>query len=377
MDAKLFSISLLAAGVLLASASQANASGYYYTDLSPGAFVYSQATGINNSGQVVGYTSYWGRAAPNATIWSGATPSDIGYPYSQAMGINNSGQVVGGSCFLGDCTKQHATSWNGTTGQVDLSTDETQGRIGSYAYGINDSGQVVGVSNTLGKTLPHATIWNGTTPTDLGTLGGSSLATDINNSGQVVGYSSTLGNTDPHAIIWNGTTLTDLGPGFAFAINDSGQVVGASSVTSGGYHATIWNGTTPTDLGTLVGGSYSVATGINNSGQVVGWSYTLGNTHPHAIIWNGTTPTDLNNFLSVGQVNAGWHLGFADDINDNGWIVGTAFNTLIGINHAFLLNPCDICPVATTVPEPETYAMFMAGLGLMGFMARRRKNGQA
>jgi hypothetical protein len=29
------------------------------------------------------------------------------------------------------------------------------------------------------------------------------------------------------------------------------------------------------------------------------------------------------------------------------------------------------------VPEPETYAMFMAGLGLMGLIARRRKNGQA
>ena len=27
------------------------------------------------------------------------------------------------------------------------------------------------------------------------------------------------------------------------------------------------------------------------------------------------------------------------------------------------------------VPEPEIYAMFMAGLGLMGFMARRRKSG--
>jgi hypothetical protein len=27
------------------------------------------------------------------------------------------------------------------------------------------------------------------------------------------------------------------------------------------------------------------------------------------------------------------------------------------------------------IPEPESYAMFMAGLGLMGFMARRRKRG--
>ncbi|GJJ03651.1 hypothetical protein RugamoR64_41890 [Duganella rhizosphaerae] len=29
--------------------------------------------------------------------------------------------------------------------------------------------------------------------------------------------------------------------------------------------------------------------------------------------------------------------------------------------------------VATPVPEPETYAMMIAGLGLVGFMARRRK----
>lgn len=29
------------------------------------------------------------------------------------------------------------------------------------------------------------------------------------------------------------------------------------------------------------------------------------------------------------------------------------------------------------IPEPETYAMLLAGLGLMGFVARRRKNGMA
>jgi len=29
--------------------------------------------------------------------------------------------------------------------------------------------------------------------------------------------------------------------------------------------------------------------------------------------------------------------------------------------------------ITTPVPEPETYAMLLAGLGAMGFMARRRK----
>jgi hypothetical protein len=28
-------------------------------------------------------------------------------------------------------------------------------------------------------------------------------------------------------------------------------------------------------------------------------------------------------------------------------------------------------------PEPETYALFLAGLGLMGFLTRRRKNHQS
>jgi hypothetical protein len=32
-------------------------------------------------------------------------------------------------------------------------------------------------------------------------------------------------------------------------------------------------------------------------------------------------------------------------------------------------------PFTSAVPEPETYAMFMAGLGLMGFLARRRRIG--
>lgn len=41
--------------------------------------------------------------------------------------------------------------------------------------------------------------------------------------------------------------------------------------------------------------------------------------------------------------------------------------------HAWAVRDGDITAVAAPVPEPETYAMMLAGLGLIGFVARRRR----
>ncbi len=55
----------------------------------------------------------------------------------------------------------------------------------------------------------------------------------------------------------------------------------------------------------------------------------------------------------------------------------TSFNggLFLGTNHALsnTVNNIDSFSLVSAVPEPETYAMFLTGLGIMGAVARRRK----
>lgn len=166
-------------------------------------------------------------------------------------------------------------------------------------------------------------------------------------------------------------TFTDLGPpggtvSYGSGINNSGKVIGSIYV-AGDQHATLWNGTTATDLGTL-GGKISYAFGINNSGQVVGSSFIPGNVVTHATLWNGAAGTDLNSFLDAATVSSGWVLTEGHGINDSGWITGVARNSITGQEHAYLLS---------AVPEPETCALMLAGLGVLGLTVRYRKRATA
>jgi hypothetical protein len=55
--------------------------------------------------------------------------------------------------------------------------------------------------------------------------------------------------------------------------------------------------------------------------------------------------------------------------------MGTAINNngkLQGLSHATLIDIGTVTPV----PEPETYALMLAGIGVLGFLARRRKGEQ-
>src|SRR3979411_849271 len=69
------------------------------------------------------------------------------------------------------------------------------------------------------------------------------------------------------------------------------------------------------DLGTLPHGSFSVARGINNQGQIVGGSETSGLSHPHAFLFEHQVMADLG-LLPGASFSA------ATGINKRGQIAG-------------------------------------------------------
>ena len=322
----------------------------------------SAATGINASGQVVGYSSYDDAnyaTHEHAFLYSGSTMANLGTlggRDSFATAINDSGQVVGWSDTPGNAAS-HAFLYSGST-MTDLGTF---GGTTSIAHGINASGQVVGEAFTTAYpnsgSGAHAFLYSGSTMTDLGTLGGYySGAKGINASGQVVGTASTdIGYQ--RAFLYSGSTMTDLGTlggveSGANGINNSGQVVGTG--TGLVAHAFLYSGSTMTDLGAL-GGTQSVGNAINNKGQVVGQATTAGNTSARAFLYSGSTMYDLSNFIDP---LSGWRFESATGINDRGQIVGDGrFGGYYGEDfHAFLLTPIDMAPTnvalsGSAVPE--------------------------
>ncbi|MEP6763000.1 MAG: Ig-like domain-containing protein [Gemmatimonadaceae bacterium] len=283
----------------------------------PPGVVWSQASAINDAGQVAGAMRLLS-GAPHAFVWSkteGVT--DLGqldsYWGSGATAINNVGQIAGYTGASGG--EVHAFIWSKTTGMIDLG--RPAGTNHSTANAINDLGVVVG--SAWGADGQQAMRWSLSNGMSMIAAPSRASAKGINNIGTIVGgifeandpYGDEIGSlawdtsgllkqitlctasfepcnigaisnqgviagVTPNGSLYTRQsdgklTILPVAIGDVRGINDAGQVVGTGY--SGSAQALIWSPTSGVQLlGALPGKSWSYGLGINNRGQVVGYS---------------------------------------------------------------------------------------------------------
>jgi probable HAF family extracellular repeat protein len=377
--------SIAASSLLAALAMAQPAPRYTVRDLGPVGGAAGQPFVITNNGLVSG-TAVFPDGTEQAVFWYDIWRGEFGPPAfggqnSIAFGINESVQAVGqaetstpdpnSEDFCG--SKALALPAKGTTclpflWQAGVMTPlPTLGGNNGSAEHINNAGQIAGVAEnaTTDSTCPatgaqklqfEPVVWANGQVQQLPTVAGDpdGIAFAINDSGQVVGASGncttfgtiTLVNLAPlHALLWQAGTATDLGTlggtghgnGIeAINLNNKGQVVGNSDLAGDtNFHGFLWTSATGMqDLGTLPGDANSLAIGINDAGDLVGVSLDA-KFNPRAFFWRNGVMTDLN---SLAPADSPLFLITGCSINSRGQIIGIGVDSA-GAFHGYLATP--------------------------------------
>src|SRR6202162_4614144 len=333
---------------------------YHITRLPTAQDTNSAALGINNQGEVVGY-SFQGEDY-HAFLYSAldrslTDVSSLGGKVTAACAINDVGQVTGYS----QDENGNYLAFRFSRNQPIASLGTLENASTSEAFGINKNGAVVGDSQS-GTQNHRPVLFSKNSVQDLG-LGVSNdpdaleTAYAINDAGQIVGRHS-IGNNAFHAFAFLNGTTTDLSTlggtnGEALAINKNGLVVGDSDTADGSIHAFVFEHSQLKDLGTLAGfETASYARGINNSGDIVGESDSA--DQKRAFLFTKGQLVELDR-LAENLAEAGFNsLDVAFGINDKGWIVGYG-TTSDNLTAAFVAVPGGRShqEQAAILPQPE------------------------
>jgi len=287
-------------------------------------------------------------AGSSATLTQTVQPGgylalDLGF-VGEAVALSPNGWVTGNSevkSALSTSTAVTAYVHNGTT----LGTPQPIPSLGgakTTAVGVDDAGRVGGSSTTAtGDT--HVFLFDGTTTHDHHNpmFGGpNSRAMAMNSSGVIVGLADTA--VGFRAFVHLRAGAFDLGTiaggtnSAAFAISEPvfgtiglGHIAGVSTVPGGAGHAALFGGATATDLGTL-GGLASSASAVNRAGESAGFSDIAAGSRQAFIHRDGA-------MFDIGS-SLGSSLSLATAMNDAGQVVGTYTDTFssIPITRTFL-----------------------------------------
>ena len=352
--------SLILTGAILATAPCALAATEYDVIDLPGmnasnGFNYARA--LNDLGQVVGGNSH-------VLLYSGGTTQELDFQNiaipTVGTGINDSGQIVGFG-FSGQSGKA------GQASQAFFYSNGTDANLASllpypgasWAHSVNASGEAV-VENyeTVNGGPDHLLTYQNGIVTDLHVTGFS--PTIINDLGHIAGTVNQRASFYDGQVHDLGTPAGDVS--VASGMNNSDQIVGyIRDGSTGAASAYLYSNGAITELGTLHGDN-SYAYAINNLGQIVGSSdsnVVLGG----AFIDSNDQMTDLNTLIAPGGNPQGLHIDDAFGISDSGYILGTGST----------LGPSPTYETVLLVPAtPEPGACGIALIATAGLLRRRR-----
>lgn len=192
--------------------------------------MFTEAYGINNSGQIVGVVQGALGTAPQGYLDDNGVFSTVNYPGATstgAIGINNVGQISGSASFR-HVPEAGFIAANGSYGKIVLPFSNSF----SEGHGINDSGQVVGV---YFDAQPNGFLDSNGVFSTVDVPGASgTYSYGINDSGQIVGRF--LEGDRFHGFLDTSGVFSSIDvPGgrdtMANGINDEGEVVGSFTPT--------------------------------------------------------------------------------------------------------------------------------------------------
>lgn len=315
---------------------------------------------ITASGAVFGYAADQNTGVDRGfyDLGGGAVRvQSLGGQSASVAGVTSTG-IAYGSAQSAD-GKQHAVTYSNGTPTIIPGLDG----VFDYIVGMNASGTVVGIRNEQNYAETRSTVVKDGVATDLGTVGGGSRTrvVGINDAGQITG-SASGSNLFDHAVRWENGVLTDIGLGYGNAINASGAVVGIGQTDM----ATVWENGVVRSLGTIAGTSHSRAFAVNDLGDVVGDTVTLGSGRDHSVvdrpfIYRNGQMRHLDELVNLS--GTGLRLMWARGISNDGRIAVSGFDA----------NNRQVSVILTPNPVPEPTTLAALGLGAAAMFRRRKR----